>query len=86
MKLAFEDNNIKSEIKDTVKDIIENCQGGALHNNILVEEIPEDELDLYEDSEDFIKNHKETDDIYMVYQCVAGSWNQPLTMVAVVEY
>ena len=86
MKLAFEDNNIKSEIKDTVKDIIKNCKGGALHKGILVEEIPEDELDLYEDSENFIKNHKDTDDIYMVYQVVAGSWNQPLTMVAVVDY
>lgn len=86
MKLAFEDNNIKSEIKDIVKDIIENCPNGALHKGILVEELSEEDLDLYEDSEDFIKNHRDTDDIFMVYQSVAGAWNQPLTMVAVVEY
>ena len=86
MKLAFEDKNIKSEIKDTVKDIIENCKGGALHKGILVEELSEEDLDLYEDPEGFIEKHKDTDDIYMVYQVVAGSWNQPLTMVAVVEY
>lgn len=86
MKLTFEDNNIKSEIKDTVKDIIENCKGGALHKGILVEELSEEDHDLYEDPEGFIQKHKDTDDIYMVYQVVAGSWNQPLTMVAVAEY
>lgn len=57
MKLAFEDNNIKSEIKDTVKDIIENCKGGALHKGILVEELSEEDLDLYEDPEGFIQKH-----------------------------
>ena len=86
MRLVFEDKNIKSEIKNTVKDIIENCKGSALHKGILVEELSEEDLDLYEDPEGFIQKHKDTDDIYMVYQVVAGSWNQPLTMVAVVDY
>lgn len=86
MKLIFEDNNISSSIKDTVKDIIKNCKGGALHKGILVEELSEEDLDLYDDPEGFIQKHKDTDDIYMVYQSVAGAWNQPLTMVAVVEY
>lgn len=85
MKLAFEDNNVSNTIKETVKDIIENCPGGALHKGVLVEALSEEDLDLYEDPEGFIEKHKDTDDIYMVYQVVAGSWNQPLTMVAVVE-
>ena len=85
MRLVFEDKNIKSEIKNTVKDIIENCKGSALHKGILVEELSEEDLDLYEDPEGFIQKHKDTDDIYMVYQSVAGAWNQPLTMVAVAD-
>ena len=84
MKLTFEDNNIPSYIKEAVENIIN--KGGKTNGNIIVEEIAEDEFELYEDNENFIKNHKDTDDIYMVYQSVAGAWNQPLTMVAVVEY
>ena len=85
MKLVFEDNNISSSIKDIVKDIIEHCKGGALHKDVLVEELSEEDLDLYEDPEGFIQKHKDTDDIYMVYQMVSESWNQPLSLVAVVE-
>ena len=84
MKLVFEDNNTPNYIKEVVVSLLEKNTNS--NGNIILEEIPEEELDLYEDSEDFIKSHKDTDDIYMVYQCVAGSWNQPLTMVAVVEY
>ena len=84
MKLTFEDNNIPSYIKEAVENIIN--KGGKTNGNIIVEEIAEDEFELYEDNENFIKNHKDTDDIYIVYQSVAGAWNQPLTMVAVVEY
>lgn len=84
MKLAFEDNNIPSYIKDVVKNLIE--KEAETNGNIIVEYLSDDEAELYEDSEDFVKNHIDTDDLYMVYQCVAGSWNQPLTMVAVVEY
>ena len=84
MKLAFEDNNIPSYIKDVVKTLIE--KEAETNGNIIVEYLSDDEAELYEDSEDFVKNHIDTDDLYMVYQCVAGSWNQPLTMVAVVEY
>ena len=83
MKLTFEDNNIPSYIKEAVENIIN--KGGKTNGNIIVEEIAEDEFELYEDNENFIKNHKDTDDIYMVYQSVAGAWNQPLTMVAVAD-
>ena len=85
MKLAFEDNSIKSEIKDIVKDIIQNCPEGALHKGVVVERLSDEDAELYEDSEEFVQKHIDTDDLYMVYQVVAGSWNQPLTMVAVVE-
>ena len=85
MTLAFEDNSIKSEIKDIVKDIIQNCPEGALHKGVVVERLSDEDAELYEDSEEFVQKHIDTDDLYMVYQVVAGSWNQPLTMVAVVE-
>ena len=85
MKLAFEDNNISSAIKETIEDIIKNCPNGALHKGIIVAPISEDEAELYEGSEEFVKNHIDTDGLYMVYQVVSGSWNQPLTMVAVAE-
>ena len=86
MKLAFEDNNISSSIKETVEKIIENCPNGAMHKGIIVEELSDEDAELYEDSEEFVKNHLYKDDLYMVYQVVAGAWNQPLTMVAVEEY
>ena len=86
MKLAFEDNNISSNIKETVKEIIENCPNGAMHKGIIVEELSDEDAELYEDSEEFVKNHLYKDDLYMIYQVVAGAWNQPLTMVAVEEY
>ena len=86
MKLTFEDNNVSNSIKETVKDIIENCPDGALHKGVLVERLSDEEAELYEDPEGFIQKHIDTDDLYMVYQVMpGGSWNQPLTMVAVVE-
>lgn len=86
MKLAFEDINTPTYIKETVEDIIKNCPNGAMHKGIIVEELSDEDAELYEDSEEFVKKHIDTDDLYMVYQVVAGAWNQPLTMVAVVEY
>ena len=85
MKLVFEDSNISSSIKDIVEDIIYKCPNGAMHKGIIVEELSDDEAELYEDSEDFVKNHIDTCSFYMVYQCVADTWNQPLTMVAVAD-
>lgn len=84
MKLAFEDNNTPSYIKEAVKNLIE--KDATSNGNIIIEELSDEDAELYEDSEEFVKNHIDTDDIYMVYQCVSGTWNQPLTMVAVVEY
>ena len=84
MKLAFEDNNISATIKKVVEILI--SKNMTSNGNISVEYIPDDDIELYDDNEGFIENHKDNDDIYMVYQCVAGAWNQPLTMVAVVEY
>ena len=86
MKLVFEDINTPSYIKETVEDIIKNCPNGAMHKGIIVEELSDEDAELYDDSEEFVKKHIDTDDLYMMYQCVAGAWNQPLTMVAVVEY
>lgn len=82
MNVIFEDNNISSEIKKTVKNII--SRNGKKSGNILVEYLPEDSLECYEDDENFIANHQDSCEIYMVYQNV-GTWNQPLTMVAVAE-
>ena len=84
MKLAFEDINISATIKKVVETLI--SKNMTSNGNISVEYISDDDIELYDDNEGFIENHKDNDDLYMVYQCVAGAWNQPLTMVAVVEY
>lgn len=84
MKLAFEDINTPSYIKEAVKNLIE--KDATSNGNIIIEELSDEDAELYDDSEEFVKKHIDTDDLYMVYQCVAGAWNQPLTMVAVVEY
>jgi len=84
MKLVFEDINTPSYIKEAVKNLIE--KDATSNGNIIIEELSDEDAELYDDSEEFVKKHIDTDDLYMVYQCVAGAWNQPLTMVAVVEY
>lgn len=77
MKLVFE-NNIDKNIQEVVKNLIENNK--ETNGNISVEYIPEDEVEDYDLPKSMTEN---ADEIYNVTQCVCGSWEQPLTMVAV---
>lgn len=78
MRLVFEDKNISKTIKDVVKNLIENNK--ETNGNISVQYIPWDEVEDYDLPKSMIDNASE---IYNVTQCVCGSWEQPLTMVAV---
>ena len=77
MKLVFE-NNVSETIKKVVEDLIDNNQ--ETNGNISVEYIPEDEVEDYDLPKYMTDN---ADEIYNVTQCVCGTWEQPLTMVAV---
>ena len=77
MKLVFE-NNIDKSIQEVVKNLIENNK--ETNGNISVEYIPEDEVEDYDLPKYMTDNASE---IYNVTQCVCGTWDQPLTMVAV---
>lgn len=77
MKLVFE-----SKVSDTIKKVVEELisNNKETNGNISVEYIPDDEIEDY-DLPKFMTDN--ADEIYNVTQCVCGSWNQPLTMVAV---
>jgi hypothetical protein len=77
MKLVFE-NNVSETIKKVVEDLIANNQ--ETNGNISVEYIPDDEVEDYDLPKSMTDN---ADEIYNVTQCVCGTWEQPLTMVAV---
>ena len=77
MKLVFE-NNIDKNIQEVVKNLIANNQ--ETNGNISVEYIPDDEVEDYDLPKSMTEN---ADEIYNVTQCVCGTWEQPLTMVAV---
>ena len=77
MKLVFE-NNVSETIKKVVEDLIANNQ--ETNGNITVEYIPDDEVEDYDLPKYMTQN---ADEIYNVTQCVCGTWEQPLTMVAV---
>ena len=77
MKLVFE-NNVSETIKKVVEDLIANNQ--ETNGNISVEYIPEDEVEDYDLPKSMTDN---ADEIYNVTQCVCGTWEQPVTMVAV---
>lgn len=77
MKLVFE-NNVSDTIKKVVEDLITNNK--ETNGNITVEYIPEDEVEDYDLPKAMTDN---ADEIYNVTQCVCGTWEQPLTMVAV---
>ena len=77
MKLVFE-NNVSDTIKKVVEDLIANNQ--ETNGNISVEYIPDDEVEDYDLPKSMTDN---ADEIYNVTQCICGTWEQPLTMVAV---
>jgi hypothetical protein len=77
MKLIFE-NNVSETIKKVVEDLIANNK--ETNGNITVEYIHEDEIEDYDLPKSMTEN---ADEIYNVTQCVCGTWEQPLTMVAV---
>lgn len=78
MKLVFENSNTPSYIKEAVEELIKNNK--ETNGNISVEFIPEDEVEDYDLPKSMTQN---ADEIYNVTQCVCGSWEQPITMVAV---
>lgn len=78
MNLTFENNNISETIKDVVKNLIEN--GKETNGNISVTYVPWDEVEDYDLPKRMTENASE---IYNVTQCVCGTWEQPITMVAV---
>ena len=78
MKLVFENSNTPSYIKEAVEELIKNNK--ETNGNISVEFIPEDEVEDYDLPKSMTDN---ADEIYSVTQCVCGSWEQPITMVAV---
>ena len=78
MKLIFEDN-ISESIKKVVEDLIINNK--ETNGKITVEYIPEDEVECYDLPTSLTNN---ADEIYNITQCVCGTWDQPLTMVAVI--
>ena len=78
MKLIFEDN-IPDHIKKVVEDLIINNK--ETNGKISVSYIPENEVEDYNLPNYMIDN---ADEIYNISQCVCGTWDQPLTMVAVI--
>ena len=78
MKLIFEDN-ISESIKKVVEDLIINNK--ETNGKITVEYIPEDEVECYDLPTSLTNN---ADEIYNITQCVCGTWDQPLTIVAVI--
>ena len=78
MKLVFENSNTPSYIKEAVEELIKNNK--ETNGNISVQYIPWDEVEDYDLPKSMTQNASE---IYNVTQCVCGSWEQPITMVAV---
>ena len=78
MKLIFEDN-ISESIKKVVEDLIINNK--ETNGKISVSYIPENEVEDYNLPNYMTDN---ADEIYNITQCVCGTWDQPLTMVAVI--
>ena len=77
MKLVFE-NNVSETVKKVVEDLIANNK--ETNGNITVEYIPDDEVEDYDLPKSMTDN---ADEIYNVTQNVCGTWDQPITMVAV---
>ena len=82
MEIIF-DYPVTPAIERVVADLIEN--GKETNGNISLEFIDAENAECYDDSEEFVDEYKDTHDLYMVNQCVCGSWEQPLTMIAVLE-
>ena len=78
MKLVFENSNTPSYIKEAVEELIKSNK--ETNGNISVQYIPWDEVEDYDLPKSMTQNASE---IYNVTQCVCGSWEQPITTVAV---
>ena len=85
MRIKFENPEIaKSNVGKIAKEIISN--NATRSGNVTVKYIPWDEIDDYDDESGFVeKNKGKASEFYMVYSIVAGSWEQPLSMVAVMN-
>jgi len=82
--VRFEDDTLDKSIQKTVENLIDT--GNDIDGNIKVDYIPSDEVECYDNYEDFVeevRNENPGADFYMVSEIVCGAWDQPLTMVAV---
>ena len=77
------DQNVSAFEEDLIRKLLE--ADACISGNIKIEEIDSDELEYYDNDEDeeFIEEHRDDCNIYNVYSIVAGSWEQPLTLMAV---
>jgi len=83
MRFYFENTtSFDSDIKRVVKDLIIK-NDVEISGNILIDELPYDEVEDYETRDGFVKRHKKSCDFYYVYYIVCGNWKQPLGLVAV---
>ena len=80
MKLTFEDINLPQHIQNVVEELIESDM--VTNGNIKVNYVPFDEVECY-DTELSDEVINKSDEIFAISQCVAGSWDQPLGLVAV---
>ena len=80
MKLTFEDINLPQHIQNVVEELIESDI--VTNGNISVNYVPFDEMECYDTElpDDVINK---SDEIFAISKCVAGSWDQPLGLVAV---
>ena len=77
MKILFE-KTIPDNIKAVVVDLLNNDRN--TNGNISIEYIPGDVVCDYDLPDEFSQYE---DEIYSVSQCVCGTWDQPIGMVAV---
>ena len=77
MEILFE-KNIPDNIKDVVVNLLNNDR--ITNGNITIDHIPGDVICDYDLPEEFSPYE---DEIYSVSQCVCGTWDQPIGMVAI---
>ena len=77
MRLTFEES-INDTVRDVVTSLIENDE--VSNGNISIKSIPLDEADEYDLPESITED---ADEVYVISQCVCGTWDQPLGAVSV---
>ncbi len=77
MRLAFEET-INDTVRNVVTSLIENAE--VSNGNISIKSIPLDETDEYDIPESITEG---ADEVYVVSQCVCGTWDQPIGAVSI---